>query len=72
MAEVLFITPSLRGVISDNFLGTILLTTILKNNGVKADILGFHDFGNLDDFDSFIELDWICCRDNHYCPIYRV
>lgn len=55
MAEVLFITPSLRGVISDNFLGTILLTTILKNNGVKADILGFHDFGNLDDFDSFIE-----------------
>ena len=55
MADVVFVVPSFRGYISENFIGTILLTTILKNNGVNAEILGFHDFGTLDDFDPFIE-----------------
>ena len=54
MSDVLFITPSLGESFLQDSLGTLLLATILRKNGIQADVLRFADFGDPADLDSFI------------------
>ena len=55
MADVLFITPKIEGNIHEEPLGTLLLGTILRQNGISVDILQFYHFGELKDFPSFLD-----------------
>lgn len=55
MAEVVFITPNTKGNIENESLGTLLLTTILRQNGIDAEILQFFRFGDPKAFSLFLE-----------------
>jgi len=55
MAEVVFVTPNFGGLVREEPVGTLLLATILKDAGVQADILQFHHFGDVKNFDAFID-----------------
>lgn len=64
MSEVLFITPNLSGFVSEEPVGTLLLSTILRNAGIQTDILQFHHFGSIDSFRQFIDCatEMICAK----------
>lgn len=55
MYDVVFITPNMDGEIASEAMGTSLLASILKNNGISCGILPFFKIGNLDDFNLFQE-----------------
>ncbi len=54
MSEIVFITPNFGGFVREEPVGTLLLTSILRNSGFHADILQFHHFGDVSQFDLFI------------------
>lgn len=54
MTDVLFITPTASKNAFDESLGTLILTTILREKGVQADILSFHRIGDTADFAAFL------------------
>ncbi len=54
MADVLFITPTVSENAFDESLGTLILATILKENGIRADILSFSRIGDVTDFPTFL------------------
>lgn len=54
MADILFVTPNLKSDILDIPLGTLLLGTILRNNGLDAGLLQFAQFGDPQAFDAFL------------------
>lgn len=55
MVEVLFITPNLRCSVFDEPTGTLLLTSILKKEGIRVRIVPMGQFGKVnDDFSSFL------------------
>ena len=49
-----FFVPNLKNSDATESIGTILLATILRQNGLSADVLPFYDFGDPDDFAGFI------------------
>lgn len=55
MSDVVFITPNIRGYIADEFIGTLLLSSILKEKGISCEILPFFSIGDLTNFDEFLE-----------------
>ncbi len=55
MYDVLFITPNVPGRFHTESLGTLLLATILKNNGINCKVLPFGRIGNVRNFDVFQE-----------------
>ena len=55
MAEVLFITPNVQSRNREASIGTLLLATILKNSGISVEIQQFVQYGDLADFDAFID-----------------
>lgn len=55
MSDVVFVVPSELPIFRDEFLGTILLATILKKEGVSVDIYRFWEVRNEPDFFSFVE-----------------
>lgn len=55
MSKVVFITPNFGGFAREEPIGTLLLATILRQAGIEADILQFHHFGDVTDFDGFID-----------------
>lgn len=54
MTDILFITPNLNNRDATESIGTILLATILRRNGLSADVLPFYDFGDPSDFAGFL------------------
>ncbi len=56
MSKVVFVTPNTEKSINDIPVGTLILSDILKNNGIESDILQFHHFGEFDDFKRFLDL----------------
>ncbi len=54
MSKVVFVTPNLGGFAREEPVGTLLLATILRQAKIDADILQFHHFGDVKDFDGFI------------------
>lgn len=54
MADVIFVTPSFDSKSVEEPIGTLLLSTILKQKGVSVEIASFYKFGNIDCFDEFI------------------
>lgn len=55
MAEVVFVTPNFKKQVTKEPIGTLLLATILNNSGIDTKILPFHQFGDVQDFDNFID-----------------
>lgn len=55
MCEVLFITPNVPGCFSKESLGTLLLATILKDNGISCKVLPMGQIGSVDHFDQLVE-----------------
>lgn len=55
MAEVVFITPNTEASIENESLGTLLLATILCQQGIDAEILQFFRFGELNDYQQFLD-----------------
>ncbi|MBE6934491.1 MAG: hypothetical protein E7462_05525 [Ruminococcaceae bacterium] len=55
MSKVVFITPNLTRSVREEPVGTLLLATILRNNGIDASILQFYDFGDMSSFDVFLD-----------------
>ena len=55
MHDVVFITPNVRGIFADESYGTLLLATILKNEGISCKVLPFGHIGNAFEFESFLE-----------------
>lgn len=55
MTDVLFITPNFRSRDAINSIGTMLLATILRQNGLRADILPLFDFGDPNDFTQYLD-----------------
>ena len=54
MSDVLFITPNIHGSVLDESVGTLLLATILQNSGISVEIMQFLQFGDIGDFDAFL------------------
>lgn len=54
MSDVIFITPNFGGLVREEPVGTLLLSTILRNAGIQSDILQFRHFGDANDFASFL------------------
>lgn len=54
MSKVVFITPNIGGFAREEPVGTLLLATILRKANIDTDILQFHHFGDVEDFDGFI------------------
>lgn len=54
MANIVFITPNFTGFLREEPVGTLLLSTILQSAGMSVNILQFHQFGDLQQFDVFI------------------
>lgn len=54
MSDIVFVTPNMGGSVREEPIGTLLLATILRNAGFSVEILQFHHFGNIQEFDSFI------------------
>ncbi len=55
MCDVLFVVPSRAPDIKECFYGTMLLTTILRNNGINADIYNFYEADKSKGFDRFVD-----------------
>lgn len=55
MADVVFITPNFMGYAREEPIGTLLLTTILNQAGIPSEILPFHQFGAVNNFENFIQ-----------------
>ena len=55
MSDVIFITPNFGGLVREEPVGTLLLTTILRQSGISTDILQFHHFGDVRFFDHFVQ-----------------
>ncbi len=55
MSDVLFITPNDKKGIINESVGTLLLSTILRNNGIDSEILQFYRVGQSETFDGFID-----------------
>jgi radical SAM superfamily enzyme YgiQ (UPF0313 family) len=55
VSDILFITPNFGGRDAADSVGTILLATILRHNGLHADIMPFYDFGDPQDFPRFLD-----------------
>ena len=55
MSKIVFVTPNFGGFAREEPVGTLLLATILRQAGLEADILQFHHFGDVADFDNFID-----------------
>lgn len=55
MSEVVFVTPNFGGFVREEPVGTLLLATILRNSGICADILQFHHFGDVNNFNDFVK-----------------
>lgn len=62
MAEIVFVTPTMQTKISRESVGTLLLATILRQHGVDVDILQHYRFGDINDFEVFIDnaVEMIC------------
>ncbi len=54
MSDVVFITPNFGGLVREEPVGTLLLSTILRNAGIHSDILQFHHFGDPGKFEQFL------------------
>lgn len=54
MTDILFITPNLKNRDATESIGTLLLATILRSNGLSTDVVPFYDFGDPSDFDGFL------------------
>ena len=55
MTNVVFVTPNSLGYIHTEPVGTLLLATILNQNGIRSRVLPFYCFGDIQDFESFID-----------------
>ena len=55
MTDILFITPNFRNRAAIDSIGTMLLATILRQNGLRAEILPLYDFGNPKDFGQYLD-----------------
>lgn len=54
MTNVVFVTPNSLGHIHTEPVGTLLLATILKQHGIHSRVLPFYCFGDVGDFESFL------------------
>lgn len=54
MCDVIFITPNISDSIRHESMGTLLLATILKENGISAKVWNLSKFGDINDFESYI------------------
>lgn len=54
MCQILFVMPSFEAYFYNECIGQLLLTTILKKEGVDVDILRFWQVGELDDYERFL------------------
>jgi len=55
MPDVVFVMPNFNGYVSEEPVGTLLLSTILHNAGIRTKILPFYHFGDIKDFHQFID-----------------
>jgi len=55
MFDVVFITPDFTGKVQEQPIGTLLLATILDKNGINAQILPFHELGDISEFAAFLQ-----------------
>ena len=55
MFDVVFITPDFTGKIPEQPIGTLLLTTILDQSGIKTQIVPFYQLGDIATFDLFLK-----------------
>lgn len=55
MSGVIFVTPNWDGYVREEPVGTLLLATILRSNGIQAQIVQFYNFGDVHDFPRFLE-----------------
>lgn len=55
MSKVLFVVPVLKPTFEEECLGTLLLATILKQNGIDVDIYRFYESDPDAGFDAFVE-----------------
>ncbi len=55
MTDILFITPNFRNRAAVDSIGTMLLATILRKNGLRAEILPLYDFGDPKDFERYLD-----------------
>lgn len=55
MADVVFVTPNFDGQLREEPVGTLLLATILKNAEIPTEIIQFRHFGDIQDFELFID-----------------
>lgn len=55
MSNIVFITPNFGGFAREEPVGTLLLATILRQANIDAEILQFHHFGDVNDFEGFID-----------------
>ncbi len=55
MSDILFVVPSQKASMREEFCGTLLLATILKQNNLDVDIYRFYEADSSKGFDSFIE-----------------
>lgn len=72
MSKVVFITPNIGGFAREEPVGTLLLATILRQSGIDTDILQFHHFGDVADFDGFINraIDMILAKEPKIVSFY--
>ncbi len=55
MSDIIFVTPNLNGYVREEPVGTLLLSTILTKACFDVKILPFYHFGDIHDFDCFLE-----------------
>lgn len=55
MCDIVFITPNMTSKASGECIGTLQLATILREKGVNCDILQYFRFGDVRQFDAFLE-----------------
>lgn len=55
MPNIVFITPNFGGDVREEPIGSLLLATILRNEGMDVGILQFHHFGDASNFTQFID-----------------
>lgn len=72
MSDIVFITPTLENTIEQESVGTLLLASILQNNGLKSKILPFFQFGDPNDFEVFLNniTDAICSEQPRIVSFY--
>jgi len=54
MADIIFVTPTFEENISQESVGTLLLASILRDNGLNVKIFPFFRFGDPNDFEVFL------------------